>query len=302
MGAFDRELAAALHAPAPGSEWLAVPLAAARERWLGAPWPTRKTEAWKYTSLEALEAEAWLRVPAPAVQPLAAPRIPGLDADYLVFRNGRFDAAASAFEAAPGITLTPFSAAGGEEREFLAQHLGAVEAEAPSLFADLAGCWSAEGLLLRIARGARAPRPVCVVHLSDPAEAPCAWGQRLFLQAGPGSESTLIEYFPASGAAFVAGLTEISLAAGARLAHLRLQLDAPDSVHLGSVHASLGASACYESLVFATGSRLKRLDLRHVHQGPGAELRADGVYLARASQLVDIHSAVDHASPQGRTA
>lgn len=301
MGAFDRQLAAALHAPATEDDWLSESRASARARWLGETWPTRKTEAWKYTSLEALETESWLRLPGSLAQPAPAPRIPGLDADYIVFRNGRFDAAASSIQPSPGVTLSAFSMAGAAEREFLAAQLGCIEAEAPSLFAALAGCWSTEGVLLRLARGAVAPRPVCVVHLAEPGTGPCAWGQRLFLQAAAGSQATLIEYFPAGGSAFVPGLTEIVLEAGARLRHLRLQLDATDAVHLGSVHASVGASAAYDGLVFATGSRLKRLDLRTAHQGPGAEVRMDGVYLARGREVVDIHTAVDHASPHGHT-
>ena len=63
MGAFDQNLAARLFGDAEALPWLAAQREAARAQWLGASLPTRKTESWKYTSLEALNQLDWLRPP-----------------------------------------------------------------------------------------------------------------------------------------------------------------------------------------------------------------------------------------------
>lgn len=297
MGGFDRQGAAALYGTAGGTPWLAEARSAARAAWLVSAWPTRKTEEWKYTSLEALDNGAWLQVPPTGTQALDDARIAGLDADYLVFRNGRFDPQASQFQGGPGITLSRLV----DAPEDLRARFGTLAAGSGNPFAALAGCWTEDGVVLHLAAGARAPRPVCVVHLGGPEAAGCAWAQRLLVVAGPQSSLSLIEYFPAGAAAFVTGLTEIELQREAQIHHVRLQLEAEDALHVGGVHIELQQSAVYKGFVLATGSRLKRLDMRLRHRGAGAEATLDAVYLARRSQLVDLHTAVFHEAPHCTT-
>ena len=97
MGGFDRQAAAALYGGADAGDWFSGARRASRAAWLVSDWPGRKTEEWKYTSLDALESGSWLRVP-PHASGGVDHRIAGLEADYLVFRNGRFDAEASRAE------------------------------------------------------------------------------------------------------------------------------------------------------------------------------------------------------------
>ena len=295
MGGFDRQAAAVLHG-AGGSGWAAELRRDARAAWLVSDWPGRKTEAWKYTSLSALESGSWLRVPPPSTSASDA-RISGLDADYLVFRNGRFDPASSSPVLSRGLVLHSLS----DAPEALRQSFGALAAGSGNPFAALAGCWTEDALLLEVEEGARIARPLCVVHLGDQNANDCSWAQRLLLVAGARSELVMIEHFPASSASFVTGLTELRLCAGARLQHLRLQLDAERAVHVGGVHVELGSASAYRGFVVATGSRLTRLDVRVRHRAPGAEAELDAVYLARRDQLVDLHTEVIHEAPHCTT-
>jgi len=295
MGGFDRQAAAALYGGA-SDDWFTESRRAARAAWLVSDWPGRKTEQWKYTSLEALEAGSWLQVP-PVASGGTDGRIPGLDADYLVFRNGRLDVASSSILPGSGLHLHSLR----DAPESLRQRFGSLAAGSGNPFASLASCWTEEAVLLHVGDGVRASRPVCVVHLGDRGAEGCSWAQRLLVLAGARSELTLIEYFPASSASFVTGLTEIELQAGAQLHHLRLQLDAEDAVHVGGVHVELREASAYRGFVLATGSRLKRLDVRIRHRAPGADAALDAVYLARRNQLVDLHTTVEHEAPHCST-
>jgi len=159
-------------------------------------------------------------------------------------------------------------------------------------------------VLLEVPAGANVERPVCVVHLASAEAVPCSWAQRLLVLVGEQAGLTLVEHFPAASGAqnsFVTGATEIVLGAGARLAHQRLHLEEEHALHIGGIFVELLEDARYEGFVLAFGGRLRRIDLELRHRGPGSECALGGVYLARGTQHVDLHTSVEHQLPRGTT-
>ena len=76
------------------TEWLKSTRSQGATALADTPWPTRKTEAWKYTSLYSLTAENYLQTAAAAnigKDALTAFEFGGLDAYRLVFVDGVFD-------------------------------------------------------------------------------------------------------------------------------------------------------------------------------------------------------------------
>src|SRR5690554_129803 len=110
------------------------------------PWPGRKVETWKYTSLQPLnrfEQADWgaAAIDKSALESMLA-RLPELEATRLVFVDGQFQAELSDTMPA-GVSL--FSAADAAGQEVLKQYLGQVASSATevattprrNLFADL---------------------------------------------------------------------------------------------------------------------------------------------------------------------
>ena len=86
------------------NDWLAPKRAHAIELLTQTKWPTRKTEAWRYTPLRPVE-----RTKAGVVSGdanLSPESITGLEAIELVFVNGRFDATQSAKELPTGLLVS----------------------------------------------------------------------------------------------------------------------------------------------------------------------------------------------------
>ena len=305
MGAFDQQLAARLLGDAEALPWLAAQREAARAQWLGASLPTRKTESWKYTSLEALGQHDYLNRPAatePAVD--AAELIAGLDADRIVFVNGRYAPRLSQLGRQPGVRAVPFREANAGDRAVIEGTLGQVAAGNGNPFAALNGCWLDDGVLFHVGAGVKAARPLHVVHLGVAGSRAFAHAQRLLVVLGRGAQAELIEHFaslPGEQNGLVSGATELRVGESAQLRHYRLHLEEEHAIHIGGVYVELARAAVCESLVLALGGRLKRLDLRVRHLGAGSECRLDGIYLARRSQHVDLHTSVEHEVPQGTT-
>lgn len=301
MGAFDRNLAARLYADLPAPAWIETLRETARTTFTGLPWPTRKTEAWKYTSLEALDENDYLRRTA-QVSPRfdTAALIPGLEADRIVFVNGVYQPTLSEVSVQPGVSLVNFRAVGTEERSTIDALLGRLAADSDNPFTALNGCWLDDGVLLHVAAGVRAQRPIHVVHIGAPQQHPFAYAQRLLAVLERGANANLIEQFvdlPGAGESLVSGLSELRVGEGACLGHYRLHTEDERAIHLGAVHVALERDARCEGLTFLLGSTLKRIDLRLHHRGPGASCQLDAIYLARHKQLVDLHTTIEHEVP-----
>ena len=116
-----------------GPEWLADLRDAGQRAFSDAQLPTRKTEAWKYTSLYNLS-NAGLANAAPAAQG-HAPVIPGLNGLRLVVCNGIPDTNTSDPEALE--LVVRFADADAEQQQAILAQLGKTLADKGNLFSDL---------------------------------------------------------------------------------------------------------------------------------------------------------------------
>ena len=306
MSVLDQQAAAQLFDDA-ALPWLQAQRTAARAAWLGGKIPTRKTEAWKYTRLEVLAEQDYLPSLRSGLADAgqAGPLIDGLDADWLVFIDGRFEPSLSSVRPQSGVTAVRFSAADDVQRQLIARHFSTLAHSTENPFIDLNGCWLTDGVLLHVAAGVKAERPLCVAFLGAADDRPVAAAQRTLVVLEEQAQAQLIEYFPqapGSRNSLLTGATEVALAASAQLEHCRLHLEEEHAVHIGGVYVDLGRAARYQGFVMGLGGRLKRLDMRIRHRGQGSECHTDGIYLVRHTQHFDLHSTVEHEATHGTTA
>jgi Fe-S cluster assembly protein SufD len=290
-------LAAAQQAP----QWLAALRFAGAEQWLQSSWPGRRTELWKYTSLQALQKTPFQNASG-ALHALPADVLLDVDATRLVFVNGVLDSGASTI-GQNGVVL--FSAASAEQQALIAKHLGTVATTQRHLFASLSNALAGEGVLIHVPRGAVWETPVYIVHVSVPEAGPALVSPRLLVVVEDSAQVELIEHFATDAQTqngFVNSLTEIHCGANSRVQHYRINLEEEHQLHIGGVHVDLWRDARYQGFTLAEGSTLKRLDYQITHQGAGASAVLDGVYLPRHQQLLDYHTNVEHKAPHCTTA
>ena len=160
MGAFDRHLAAQLLGDAETPGWLAPLRDAARAEWLASSLPTRKTESWKYTSIEPLARQDYLRRPETAQAALDADAlVPGLEADRIVFVNGRHAPGLSRLGHQAGVRTIRFREANAADRALIEGALGQIAAGHGNPFAALNGCWLDDGVLFHVGAGPSVVHP-----------------------------------------------------------------------------------------------------------------------------------------------
>ena len=256
---------------ADGPAWLAALRrdAAARLRETG--FPTRKTEAWRFTP----------------VKPVTS----------VPFETPARDGAAAGWTVRSGPDVRPLREVLERDPESVAEHLGKLAA--PEHFAALNAALFHDGLVVVIPEGARLDTPIELEHAGVPGAGPTAAYPRVLVIAGARSEATLVEtYLVREGEKHLTNaVTEVVLGEDAKLDHTRVHEGAQNGFHLGTLAVRQGRSSRYASHVVTLGGALTRLDLGVELAGEGAECTLDGVYHVRGDDHVDHQTRIDHAKP-----
>ena len=292
--------AAALQQKLPGSEHDA--LLQVRKRALaavtGRPWPDRKSEYWRYTSLQALSSGRYRPVEAgegPMVQEALL-----ADSWRLVVVNGRLRRDLSTLPREKGIDILSLSDLAGAAPEDAAALLGDwPEQFDDGFFAAFNAAFAADGLLLTLADGCRAERPLEVVFLSSGDGA--AIFPRLHVRLGRGSALRLIERHEGAGRYWSDGVASFDLDGNARLEHVRVLCDDEDAVNIATAALHIGADACYDGFLLSLGGMMTHQQYKADLLGEGGECRLNGAYLGHGRQHHDCISDITHNVPATRS-
>ncbi len=257
---------------------LAEVRAEARRRFEQLGFPTRKNEDWKYTNVAPI-ARTVFASPNGA-RALPADPLSALEADRLVFVNGRYRRDLSSVELCP--------APAGHLARYAAFNAQSFVALNTASFEDTA--------YVEIPAGRVLERPVYVLHLS--AGQTTASHPRTLIVAGKGAQADLVELYAGTGAGyFTNAVTEIEIGEGAVVNHYKLQTEAPDAYHVATVQAHQERVSVWNSYSISLGGLLVRNDINSVLAGEGCECTLNGLFLTGGEQHVDNHTALDHASP-----
>ncbi|MEP5765980.1 MAG: Fe-S cluster assembly protein SufD [Halieaceae bacterium] len=271
-------------------------------QWTASHMPTRKTEAWKYTSLHALNRDFCAAERSGASVDQLGLALPDFGGSRLVFVDGFLREDLSQLDLPAGAELVRFADASSSQAERIAAQLGSVVNNEQHMFANLNDATLADGVFLDIAANTVLETPVHLLWLTSNREPAFTVNQRLLVVLGNNAQATVIEHFTGNAnAAFTNGITELVLADGAHLLHHRLHLEEAGAMHIGGVHASLGRDSTLDSFHLALGSELKRIDVVINHHGAGAHCDLNGIYLLRGSEHVDYHSCIEHTVPHCTT-
>lgn len=240
-----------------------------------ATFPGRKTEAWKYTSIQPLT-DGHLQARATGEAPAELPEL----APYrLVIVNGHLDESRTTLP--EGVTLSRDAA----RLEGLS-----------TPFALYNGAALEDAVTLTVAANADVTDTVQVLVYANSA-APAHCNVRLEVRLGTGSRLSLVEQYLADGPVLTNAVTAIEAADNAHLTHYRLQADDGDSLHIGTLLFDQNGTSRIDSYQLMAGNRLRRNDVRALLRKSGAELSMHGIFVARDRTHIDNQLCVEHCVP-----
>jgi Fe-S cluster assembly protein SufD len=233
--------------------------------------PSKKLEAWRYTDLAPLSELSFGVAPA-----AAAPELPALGVPRLVFLNGVFSEALS--------SCLDISKPFGSVAEISAQPLALINAEQ-----------AREGITLTIPDGVDAGTIALISHASG--ESPFAFHLRHRITLGQGASLTLIDIAKGDGVYWHDPVTDITLEAGARLNHYRLQDESREAYNLATIRARIEAGAAYEHFTATIGAKLSRTEIHASLVGEEACAHLNAAQLLTDEQHGDFTTVVAHKAP-----
>ncbi|HET7633487.1 MAG TPA: Fe-S cluster assembly protein SufD [Burkholderiales bacterium] len=266
--------------------------------------PTTRDEEWRFTDLSPLIRLSFQ--PSHAAPALAASDVAPFEAPEavvrLVFVDGIFSPALSSNGVLPdSVAVTNLAAALKTHGEIIEPHLGHLAGFQDNVFTALNTAFMHDGAAVIIGRGQRVSAPVHLLFISARPET--ASYPRTLVIAEEGAEAVIIEDHVSigNGVDFSNAVTEIAVAANARVKHVKLQRDNVQAFHIANCSAALERDAVLSSCAVTLGGRLSRYNLNVAQQGEGAQCEIDGLTLISGRQLADSHTMIDHAAPHGRS-
>ena len=262
--------------------------------------PTRKWENWKYTDLKPLVARPYVAAPATTVTDLTPYLVPGLEADRLVFVNGRYEAGLSSITHNRGVLeVVPLSTLSGALAEVFEAHFGQAVPGEGDLFSALNTAYASEGTLLYVPDGQVAQAPIHLIQLTEPGgEAVVAQTRNLFVM-GRQAQAQVIETARTLGAGHSLRnvVTEIFVGEEAQLTYVKLQQesDAASTIDHTEVHQQ-GRSRFDIYTLSLSGDIVRNNLLIHL-MGEHTESHLMGATLISGDQHVDHFTQIHHREP-----
>jgi len=266
----------------------------------GMPFPTRKTEDWKYTSLTALTKQDYNQSASDFSLPGSLQslyQVAGLNGPRLVFVNGQLDANQSSLSVVDGLELLLLSGMDGDEKKALVSKLGCVAEVERNLFTAINNAAISECVYLKVGKGIELDSPIQIVHVTTAQPTPATVYGRCFIELEALSQATVVEQFVSTDEELnvvVNQTTEVVVGDGAKLNHYRLNSEHESALHFGGVYVDLNRDSQFESYQVLLGGKIKRLDVLVNHNVGGSHCEMKGVYLPKNNQHVDVHSYIEH--------
>jgi Fe-S cluster assembly protein SufD len=295
---FEREAAG------DGPAWLPPLRKAAFSTFCELGFPTRRDEEWRFTPIRPITEGTFCRATAHQAAGTREAReragIPGLTGPELVFVNGKYAPELSTLRPLPaGVRVSRLAEALETDAAIIETHLARYAAFDNQAFVALNTAFLEDGAFVHIPRNSVVEEPIRLLFLAAAGQTPTISHPRTLIVAEENSQATILESYAGleAGVTFTNAVTEIAVGANAVLDHYKLTQESDTAYHIATMQVELARGSHFASHNITLGGAIVRNDQNARLGGEGGACTLNGLYLARDRQLVDNHTAIDHALP-----
>ncbi len=284
--------------------WVQAVRAEAGARFGAVGFPTRRDEEWRFTNVAPILEIPFRPAGREASQLTPSQLVPftydGLNGAHLVFVNGHYAPHLSRTNGLPeGVTVSSLADAMDTHTALVQEHLAQSAKFDAQAFVALGTAALDDGAFVHIPRGVVLEQPLHLLFVSSPTDGPTLSHPRTLIVAEDNSQCTLVESYagPAEAVYFTNAVTEVAVGENAVVDHYKVQRESLAAFHVATMQVTLARAANFSSHSIGLGGRLVRNDANAYLGAEGIECTLNGLYRAGGRQLVDNHTAIDHAYP-----
>jgi Fe-S cluster assembly protein SufD len=284
--------------------WLRATRREGIERFEKLGFPTPRNEDWHFTSVARIAETSFSPLRAASGQvtreELAPFTFGHAEWPSLVFVNGRYDRSLSNGVALdPTVRALDLATALRDEPALIEPWLGKISPAGDRSFTALNAAFMADGAVVHIAAESVVRLPLHLIFVSTSNAAKGVAHPRNLIVAGKNSRATIIESYVSIGDAgyFTNAVTEVTVEAGATLAHYKIQRESQRAFHVHTIDTKQARDSHYVSFAFATGAELSRTNIYTLLDGEGCGATLNGLYMGDDQQHMDHQTNIVHAQP-----
>jgi Fe-S cluster assembly protein SufD len=265
--------------------------------------PTKKDEAWKYTSLSALLKNNYSVFPkkesALDFKDVKRFFIHDIDSYKVVFVDGIYSSYLSE-TTHEGIDVCLMSAALSKPKykPTIDKYFNKAANKNDSI-TSLNTAFSYEGAYIKIPKSKVAEKPIQIVHFSTGNEAALMLQPRNLIVVEENANVQIIERHQSltSNPVLTNSVTEIFVGKNALMDYYKIQNDAGTASLIDNTYISQEASSNASVHTFSFGGLLTRNNLNFYHKGEHIDSTLKGITIIEGKQHVDHHTLVHHSQP-----
>lgn len=277
----------------------------ALEQFKQSGFPTTKDEEWRFTNVTpiartpfvpALRSEL-IRLAAGDIKPFV---FGGLNCVRLVFVNGQFAEGLSQIPQLPaGVTIASLAKEIKAKNPLVNQHLGKYVSFAENAFTALNTAFVLDGAFIHVAKNISYETPIHLLFVSTAEGQPAAIHPRNLILVDTSAKVSIVESYVslASVSYLTNAVTEFVVGENATIEHDKLQDEALDSYHVGTILFRQASNSVVVSNAINLGGSIVRNNITAQHDGEGIDTTLNGLSVGIGTQLIDNHTTIDHAMP-----
>lgn len=253
--------------------------------------PTQRLEEWKDTNLTSIT-NTYFEIPHQKTK-LETKPVDEIwkNHPHVLFSNGFCE---DISVNVPGVSVSKFSEA-IKDLPASAEGMLGMKPHYDHSILDLNTSLVQEGAFIHIAKDANISEPIYLVYQSNVSNK--AFHYRNLILAENFSNAKIVEIFLSEGDSWTVPVTQIQTGANSNIEHVIIQDESLQSSHTGVVVGRMGAHSQISTFSFSFGGKVVRNDVHMTLDGEGAQCVMDGLYAVSGNQIVDHHTAVNHAKP-----
>ncbi len=267
--------------------------------------PSAKNEEYKYTNLgKALKSKFDFSHPSEAgnlaEEAITKHLIPNLEANVLVFINGKYSSEASnIISPSDEIQIMTLQEAFKEGNAEVEAHFAKHADYKKDAYVALNTGFSLDGLFVHVPKNKIVEKPVALYFINDATKGQTYNQPRNLFIAGENSHVSFIETFKTEGDAesFSNAVTEIVVNRSAHVTYHKIQNDLNTTYHVGATQVWQDHQSNFSAYTITLNGGIIRNNMNIVQDGEGCETHMYGLYLIDGKTHVDNHTAVDHRQP-----